>query len=385
MTELGGSTANELFSRKSDELARLFIETAPDAVIIIDSTSRILMFSPAAERLFGYSSEEVVGKSVSILMPSPYAEDHGKYIQKYLQTGKSKIIGIGREVVAKKKNGEVFPIELAVGEMIADGVHVFTGFVRDISVRREYENRVAELQSELFHVARFSALGELTITLAHELNQPLTAISNYATAAGRLCKQGEEGVSKATGLMELIAAQATRAGQIIRKVRNFIMRREVERAWDNVLEATEEAVQIASIGAARRNITIEVHCHDKDVRILMDRVQIQQVITNIVRNAVDALSEWPDERHIDINIGESGDGHVEIEVVDTGPGIAPEVCGRLFEPFQSTKSGGIGIGLAVSKRIVEAHGGTVEAFNNSGSGATFRIRLPIAGNAERAA
>lgn len=385
MTERRGPTANELFSRKSDALARLFIETAPDAVIIIDSSGKILMFSPAAERLFGYRSEEVVGKNVSLLMPSPYAEHHDQYIQNYLRTRKSKIIGIGREVVARKKGGETFPIELAVGEMIADGIHIFTGFIRDLSMRKEYEDRVANLQNELFHVARFSALGELTFTLAHELNQPLTAISNYATAASRLCARGEEGAAQAAELMSNIAAQATRAGQVIRKVRNFVMRREVERAWDDLCDALDEAVQIASIGAARRGISINVRCCSEHIRVLMDRVQIQQVITNIVRNAVDALCDWPYERRIDIEVLRSSEGRVEIVVKDSGPGISPSVLDNLFEPFQSTKQGGMGIGLAVSRRIVEAHEGFISARNVPGGGAEFRVVLPVAGGAERAA
>ena len=183
MVNGGSGVEARATSYQSNALLRLFIETAPDAVVIAGARGVILSFSPAAERLFGYSASEVIGKNLSILMPPQHSGRHDAYMSTYFATGKKRIIGIGRPVVAKKKNGEIFPVELAVGEMIIDGERVFTGFMRDITARRRYEKRIAELQNELIHVSRFSAMGELAAALAHELNQPLTAIANYLQAA----------------------------------------------------------------------------------------------------------------------------------------------------------------------------------------------------------
>jgi two-component system sensor kinase FixL len=380
----GGSGVEERATDyQSNALLRLFIETAPDAVVIAGARGVILSFSPAAERLFGYNASEVIGKNLSILMPPQHSGRHDAYMSTYFATGRKRIIGVERPVVAKKKNGEIFPVELAVGEMVIDGERVFTGFMRDITARRRYEKRIAELQNELIHVSRFSAMGELAAALAHELNQPLTAIANYLQAAnGMFVAQAkaagcEDASSKALDLLAKGVEQAQRAGQVIRKLRQFVKRREVEREWSDLCSAVEEAMQIASLDALRKSIDIEAHFPKQPVYVYMDRIQIQQVVANLVRNAVDALTGWPQQRKIFVDVVQVSAGEVEVAVTDSGAGVRPQVLTRLFQPFTTTKAEGVGIGLALSRRIIEAHGGTIAGENRPEGGAIFRFVLPL--------
>lgn len=368
---------------QSNALLRLFIETAPDAVVIAGARGVILSFSPAAERLFGYTAGEVIGKNLRILMPPQHSARHDAYMASYFATGQRRIIGFGRPVLAQKKTGEIFPVELAVGEMVIDGERVFTGFMRDLTARRRYEKRIAELQNELIHVSRFSALGELAAALAHELNQPLTAIVNYLQAArGQLTAQAkalgcEDAIVRPLELMAKSSAQAQRAGQVIRKLRQFVKHREVEREWSDLCSAVEEAIQIASLDALRKAIDVEAHFPKLPVYVYMDRIQIQQVVANLVRNAVEALTGWPQERKITVDIVQVSREDIEVSVSDTGPGVSPQVLARLFQPFTTTKTEGVGIGLALSRRIVEAHGGTIAGVNRPEGGASFRFVLPV--------
>ncbi len=364
-------------------LLGLVIETAPDGVIIIDDEGMIISFSPAAEKLFGYRASEVLGKNVSILMPSPYREHHDAYLRRYRETGERRLSGSSREVVGRKKNGDVFPIELAVGEVQLSDTRIFTGFVRDLTARRKFEKRISELQDELVHVARHSAMGELATTLAHELNQPLTAIANYAQAARRLiAAENETAREKALDFMGRVADQAKRAGEIIWRLRQFVKHHEVERRWEDPCEAVTEAAQIGSLGASAKGIDVRIQCEDDVPDAFMDRIQIQQVVTNLVRNAVDALDGWEGEKRITVTVSRHDEDDVMVTVSDTGPGIAPEIERKLFQPFNTSKKEGVGIGLAVSQTILDAHNGRIWGRNKPEGGAIFRFILPRAEKTE---
>src|ERR1700758_3815382 len=177
--DITGRKAAELAQRESELRLRSILDTVPDAIVVIDAQGIIQSFSPAAERLFGYASAEVIGHNVSVLMPSPYREAHDGYLERYLRTGERRIIGIGRIVTGRRKDGETFPMELQVGEFTFAGGRYFTGFVRDLTERRDAERRIQDLQAELLHASRLSAMGQMASTMAHELNQPLTAVTNY--------------------------------------------------------------------------------------------------------------------------------------------------------------------------------------------------------------
>ncbi len=344
----------------------------------------MLAFSPAAERMFGFKAEDIIGENVSLLMPSPLAEKHDSFLQKYLLTGQKNIIGIGREVTARKKNGTLFPVELSVGVITRHGTHLFTGFLRDLTAHRISENQIAELQSELIQLARHSAMGELATTLAHELNQPLTAIANYTLVTRKLVADlGTNQQTKALlDLLDKSAQQAQRAGEIIRSIRTFVKHHETRFRWENLEDAVREAVKIATIGTGNRPIDVQINKPGPVPDICMDRIQIQQVVANLVRNAVDAVSAQDTERIIRIDITRHGTRSVIVRVLDNGPGLAVDVEKTLFEPFNTSKTDGVGVGLAISKTIITSHNGDIRGRNRQAGGAEFYFILPIDSKAE---
>ena len=320
-----------------EALLRAILETSPDGLITIDEDGSIQAFNPAAERMFGYAAAEVIGRNVAWLMPSPYREEHDAYLERFLRTGEKRIIGIGREVLGQRKDGTIFPLELAVGEVQAAGRRLFAGFVKDVSARRQSEHRLQELQAELIHVARLSAMGEMGSALAHELNQPLTAIINYAqTASGLVERRAWEDAGDLVSLLEKTVQQAGRAGQIIRRLRQFIAKGETDRALEDVNAVVEEASALALIGTGGKGIAARRMLADGLPPVLLDKIQIHQVVTNLIRNSVDAL-DGVQRREIVISTRQAGRDAVEISVADTGPGLAPEVADRLFQPFVTTK------------------------------------------------
>jgi two-component system sensor kinase FixL len=351
------------------------LDTVPDAMIVIDRAGLITSFSTAAARLFGYAAAEVIGRNVKMLMPAPYKEAHDGYIARYIATGERRIIGIGRVVVGERKDGSTFPMELSVGEVETGGTRFFTGFVRDLSERQVAEARLQELQAELVHISRLTAMGEMASTLAHELNQPLTAIANYLKGSRRLlADSADPAAPQLRGAMEKATEQAIRAGQIIRRLRDFVSRGETERRVEHLAKLIEEASALALVGAKEHGIRVTFRLDPQADMVLADRVQIQQVLLNLMRNAVDAMVD-ADRRELTVSSRALPEDLVEIAVADTGPGIAPEIAGQLFQPFVTTKREGMGVGLSISSTIVEAHGGRIWAEPNEGGGTVFRFTL----------
>ncbi len=355
---------------------RLILDTALDATVVIESDGTVVSFNAAAVRQFGYEEEEVIGKNVRMLMPEPYRGGHDDYIRRYLATGEKRIIGVDRVVVGRRKDGSTFPMKLAVGEMRSGDRIFFTGFVRDLTEREESAARLQEVQTELARLARLNELGEMASTLAHELNQPLSAIANYAQGCNRMLRDisgaGTERLREALGE---ISRQSLRAGLIIGRLREFVMRGSTERAPEDIRKLVEEAGALALLGSRERGVRSIFDFSPGADLVLADRVQIQQVLTNLMRNAMEAMRD-SEERLLEVAVRPEGDDEVTVEVADTGPGISDEICGQLFQPFVTTKSGGMGIGLSISRRIIEAHGGTIGAFRNAKGGATFRFTLP---------
>jgi two-component system sensor kinase FixL len=361
-----------------EALLRAILETSPDALITIDEDGLIQSFNPAAERMFGYGAAEVIGQNVSCLMPSPYREEHASYVERFLRTGERRIIGIGREVLGQRRDGAIFPLELAVGEVNAAGRRFFAGFVKDVSARQQSEQRLQELQAELIHVSRLSAMGEMASALAHELNQPLTAIINYAQTARALVERRPgESASSLISLLDKAIQQASRAGQIIRRLRLLIAKGETDRTLEDINAVAEEASALALVGTKGKGIAARRALEPGLPPVLIDKIQIHQVITNLIRNSVDALASVA-RREIVVSTRRAGKDSVEIAVADTGPGLASEVADRLFQPFVTTKPGGLGIGLSICRSIVKAHGGRLWASDNPGGGTVFRVSLPIA-------
>jgi two-component system sensor kinase FixL len=314
-----------------------------------------------------------------MLMPEPYSSQHDSFLARYLATGEKRIIGIGRMVVGRRKDGSTFPMELAVGEMRSGDRRFFTGFVRDLTERQQTQQRLQDLQAELIFMSRFTALGEMASTLAHELNQPLTAVTSYLNGARRLLDGGRsDDLPMAKNAIGEAAEQALRAGQIIKRLREFVARGESDRRREDLQKLLEEASALALVGAKETGAHVSYSFDPRAKFVMADKVQIQQVILNLMRNALEAMLEV-ERRELVISTRHVDSENVEVSVADTGPGIAPEIAAKLFQPFMTTKQHGMGVGLSISRTIVEAHGGKLWAGPNPGGGTIFHLTLKTIG------
>jgi two-component system sensor kinase FixL len=361
------------------EHLRSILATVPDAMVIIDEVGTILSFSAAAEKMFGYAENEVIGENVSMLMPSPDREQHDGYLRNYRETGLRKVIGIGRVTTARHRDGNTFPIELSVGEAWIEGKRIFTGFIHDLTERRVADIRLRDLQSELAHVGRVSEMGTLASSLAHELNQPLTALTSYCEGARDLLEgvPSPADVETVREALKEAAAEAIRAGQIVRRMRDFMAHGETERRSESLAQLITEANALALVGTREHGIDVQVHLDPDCNHVLVDRIQIQQVLFNLVRNAIDAMLETP-ERSLTIASKAEPAGFVTICVQDTGSGIGELLAPQLFQPFVTSKQTGMGIGLSICRTIVEAHGGRIWFEPAEGGGTVFQFTLPRA-------
>jgi len=363
-----------------DSLFGALIRTAVDGIMVIDEGGRVQVYNDACVRLFQYREDEVLGRNVKMLMPAPYREQHDDYIDNYKRTGEARILGIGREVAGQRKDGSVFPMYLSVGKGTLYGTRVFVGIVHDLSAlyseREAYEDRLMSLREELVHVARVNELGQVSAGIAHELNQPLAAMLNYANAARRLAATGKaDDMEKVQGVITKVAQQAERAGQIVRRMRDFLEKRAAQRGPADMVAIAEDAMALGLIGAKPANIETRFVPQTGLPQVQVDRVQIQQVLVNLLRNAVEAM-EQSERRLLTLTVSQRDDNRVEVSVADTGAGISESIAGQLFKPFVTTKDHGMGIGLAISKTIVEAHGGELHVETNPGGGTVFRFTVP---------
>lgn len=366
----------ERLKHSEAEFDTLF-DAAVDAVIEIDGRGRIQRFNRSAENIFGYSAEEVFGENVRMLMPEPYRSEHDGYLENYQRTGEARIIGIGREAVGQRKDGSCFPMELSVGEVKIGGQPVYLGLVRDISKRRQSELEAQEMRERLAHVSRIGMLGEMATGLAHELNQPLTAISSYANASRNLLKRNEASArDELTDTLDKISSQAIRAAEIIHRLRRWIKRDEGRREVIEPAQLIRELLRFAELELRDFGLHIALDMAADLPCIMGDPVQIQQVLLNLVRNAADSVREVGGQDAIRISAEKTG-GKLRIVVSDKGAGISTEAMEHIFEPFYTTKSEGLGMGLALSTSIVEAHEGKLRCENNPDGGASFILEFPI--------
>ncbi|MCR9269100.1 MAG: PAS domain S-box protein [Hyphomonadaceae bacterium] len=363
--------------RKSLEpLMRSILASVPDAMIVINASGQILAFSAAAERLFGYTAKDIAGKNVSILMDDNHRTHHDQYIDNYLITGEKQIIGIGRIVEARLADGRVIPVELKIGEAEIDGERLFTGYIRDISEKQANALRLNEMQVELANFSRLSAVGTMASAMAHELNQPLTAVANYLEAARDLLNNADaDTLAFVQEALDAAANQSIRAGQIVRRLRDYVSRGELDMRPVSLPELIEDAASLAKVGIEGQLARVIARVPDGFPRVLADRLQLRQVIVNLVRNAIEALSDthnpqiWISaERNEDLAI---------ITVEDNGPGFASGEDASPFDAFNSTKPGGMGLGLSICQTIMDAHGTVIQYAPSDKGGAAFKFTLRL--------
>jgi len=376
-TERSGAAVQRYVNELRADEAHLqsILDTVPDAMIVIDEHGVVQSFSSAAERQFGWRSHEIVGRNVSSLMPEPYRRQHDGYLERYAHSGEKRIIGIGRVVVGQRRDGSTFPMELEVGEMRTGGKRAFTGFVRDLTERQGTERRLQELQLELLHVTRVNAMGQMSSAIAHELNQPLTASANYISAARRFL-QKTDGVAHAQDAMEQAGKQIMRAGATIKNLRDFIEKREGQRLPENLNKVIEQGIALAFVGMAHLNVKVRLQLDASLPMVFVDQIQIQQILINLIRNAVEAM-QGMEKKELTISTSRFDDRHVSVAVRDSGPGLPEAIRSKLFQPFVTTKEGGMGVGLMICQSIIQFHGGVIEVSPEDAPGTTFTFRLPV--------
>jgi two-component system, LuxR family, sensor kinase FixL len=357
------------------------LDAAVDGVVLIDHHGNIQAFNPSAEFLFGHTAAEVLGRNVTVLMSEPDRKTHDAHLARYLATRVPHIIGRGREVFAQRKDGSLFPAFLSVGVVAEAEPARFVGFIHDLTQQRRRESDGRALQERLWHVSRLATIGELTSGIAHQLNQPLAAIANYAQACERLLGRPDPDIEEIRGALREVTNQAVRAGDIIRRLRGLAHQRDDRRELTDVNGLVSELTELVQSDARLHQIDYRLDLSADLPQISVHRSQIQQVILNLTRNAIEALAESTIQpRELAIRTIRGSAGGVEIAVCDTGPGILPAVAPRLFEPFCTSKLNGTGLGLAISRTIIGAHGGTLDYRPRVPEGTCFAVHLPPSGD-----
>lgn len=371
------TAANNAVIRREQHL-RSILASIPDAMIVFTEKGVISSFSAAAEVMFGYDKIEMIGRHIGYLVPGI---DESRYIlsgQNLLEPGDGKTVTESFFGKATRKSGEVFPFEMTTGEALIAGDRILTGFIRDLTIRRKTERRVQELQSELVHVSRVSAMGTMASTLAHEINQPLTAIANYLeTAQAMIGDSGDPLLDEVAEALDLAAAQSLRAGTIIRGLRAFVEGGDTGFRNERLDVIVEEATSLGLLGTHEASITVSVIMGNAREEVRVDRIQIQQVIVNLIRNAVRSMAA-SQRKELKVEISPDKAGWMRVTVADTGNGIEPEIRQRLFDAFATTKEDGMGLGLSICRTIIEAHGGRIWAEAGMAGGTAFHFCVPLA-------
>ncbi|MDX1489026.1 MAG: PAS domain S-box protein [Acidiferrobacterales bacterium] len=365
--------------RAAEREARLqaILNTAVDGIVTIDDGGIIETLNAATERIFGYSADELMGQNVKILMPGNYRDEHDLYIRNYLNTGHKKIIGIGREVEGRRKDGSTFPLDLAVSEFTVAGKRRFMGLMRDISDRKQAEQEARLHLEELAHASRLSALGEMATGIAHEVNQPLAAIVSYAQACLNMMDSDTADSAVVKDALEQISAQGRRAGDIVHQLRQFVRKERSDRGSVDVNQCVRNVLTLFAHDLKSSNARLTLELEGDLPEITADRVQIEQVILNLLRNALEAVSQQEvSTRRVTIETTQTDESGVQLRVSDNGPGHSEESVERLFDTFYTTKPKGLGVGLSISRSIIESHGGRLDARQNALGGLDVYFDLP---------
>lgn len=357
---------------------RSILATAPIGMVVLDSRLTIVSFNSVAESMFGYSEAEVVGKHVRILLPEADRNRHAAYLRRNIRVGWPNRIGLGRVLgrvdIAQRRDGKVFPVQLTIGEAETPGGSVFTGFLHDITSRQEAQQAQQELRDQLEHVSKMSAVTTLAQSLTHELNQPLTAIASYMEAARDLLDDPDMDRAMMREALDDAATQAVRAGRIIRRMRDFVMEGQTEKGVESVADVVNEVTVLGQFGPATKNVNLQLKLDPEMDRAVIDRTQIHQVLQNLIRNALEVMQDSPVQR-LEVSSRKVDDTTLRITVADSGPGLAPGVRERLFEPFYTTKRHGMGLGLPICRAIIESHGGKLWAGPSHLGGTAFHFTL----------
>jgi len=368
--------------KRAEERFRLAVESAPSGMVMINDTGEIVLVNLQTEKLFGYDRDELLGRQIEMLVPDRFRDRHPGYRTDFFKRPAVRAMGAGRDLHGRRRDGSEFPVEIGLTPIeTAEGLFVLSAIV-DITERKSAEDRSRIHLAELAHAGRLSTVGEMFSGLAHEINQPLAAASNYARACVRFVRAGQGAtMEQLAEWMEKTAQQTERACDIVKRLGMFVKKERSSRRTLNLNRVIEHVAMLPMTDVwpsedARRVVPV-LQLEESLPSVVADKVQIEQVLVNLIRNASEAMADMPlEERHLTVrtvNLQE----YVQVLVSDTGQGIGPEIVGRLFDPFFTTKAEGMGLGLSISLSIIESHGGRLTVESNAGRGATFSFVLPV--------
>jgi two-component system sensor kinase FixL len=361
---------------EDDVLLAAVLDSFPDPLVLVDAKGFIRRFNDAACTFFGYDAKDVIGKTLSHLAPTDWAGPIDGAIETFLRAGLNKPVQTTFRARIRRSDGSKAPVEIRPSRVIGSHKPLVVLSMRSMSDEVEAEERLRSLAEDLTHLSRVTAMGEMAADITHEINQPLAALTNFVEAARlTLPTQGNENV---IDLLGRALDQAHRAGTILKRLRSFVTKGELKIRPESVEDTIRDAVSLVMVGRLQFAVRVNL-AFDRAANVMMaDRVQVQQVIVNLLRNAVEAVQQCPPDRRDILVRAVALPDFVEISVADTGVGLAEGVIERLYEPFYSTKAEtGMGVGLAISRRIVEAHGGQIWAENRENGGACFRFTIPL--------
>jgi PAS domain S-box-containing protein len=357
--------------RRSEERFRLVVEHSPNAILLVNALGRIVLVNSESERLFGYRREELIDKPIEVLVPERYRSNHPGHLAEFFAAPSARHMGAGRELFGRRRDGGEFPVEIGLTPIqAAGGLQVLCAVV-DISARK----RAEETRQELAHASRLALVGELTASIAHEINQPLGAILSNADAAEMLLDAAPPALEEVRQILNDIRRDDLRASEVIRRLRALLSKRQFEMQPLDLNQTVSEMIHVVRAEARRRNVSIRTHLAEDLPVVHGDRVQLQQVILNLLLNGMEALTDTSGEKTLEIQTARHENG-AKLTVSDTGPGMSPDTLTRLFDPFFTTKRAGMGLGLSISRSLIERHGGRIWAERSSTGGATFRVLLP---------
>ncbi len=359
------------------------MDAVVDAIVTMDAEGIITYANEATYRLFGYPSGALVGQPVTVLMPEPHRTQHAQYVSRFLSTGSAQIIGIGRELTAVTRDGKLFPIYLAVSEISTPVGTFFAGILRDLTQQKLAQEALLEQQDRLARVGRLSTMGEMTASIAHEINQPLTAISMYAQACNKLLQSPSIDREKLMTALEKLTKQTLRAGAIIERIQRFVRNESGQRELVNLNLLVRDLAHFVAADARLNDIELVYELSPSMPSVFCDPIQIQQVALNLIRNAIDAMQQI-ESKYGNVLIVRTThvDDWVEFAVVDCGTGVSADEEALVFSAFHTTKKDGMGMGLSICRSIINQHGGQMSFTNNATHGATFYFRLPTGGESE---
>jgi two-component system, LuxR family, sensor kinase FixL len=383
VTEVNNDITEERRNREARLYLASIVETSEDAIVGKTLDGVVTTWNQAAEAMFGYAAAEMLGQPIARLLPRDRQSEEAMILARLRQGERLRHF----ETVRLRKDGSEIAVSLTVSPILNGSGQIIgaSKIVRDVTADRQSRSRIQELQAELVHVSRLSTMGQMASAIAHELNQPLTAIGNYAGALSRVLAAESSGANgdRARDIVGRIRQQTNRAGEVIRRLRDHVAKRNTTRQREDINAVIKEAVELGLVGTRHQGVRTTVSLDEAAGTALIDRIQIGQVLINLVRNAVEAM-EASERRELLISTHASADA-VEIAVTDSGPGLAPEVADRLFEPFVTSKASGLGLGLSICRELIEAHGGALSAAPGATGGMVFTIRLPTAAGTEERA